>query len=137
MPPLGLIPQAKASGIGALGTIYFSKNDIPKKLLKDKRIEYLAIWILTFFLFTNLNLKYIACPVISLFLILKIAHNAFPLYGSINFLTINILLHGFNFLRHISFPFAFRTLSNRIPLRSIFMEQNRMGLFRYIKQFRV
>lgn len=86
IPPLGLIPQANALGIGGLGAIYFNQNKIPSKTLTDKRVEYLAIFILAFFLFTNFSFKYIACPIISLFLILKTAYNGFSIVWFNNFL---------------------------------------------------
>jgi peptidoglycan/LPS O-acetylase OafA/YrhL len=86
MQPFGLIPQANALGVGALGAIYFSKNKIPAKLLSNKRIEYVALFLLIFFLFTNFQFKYIACPIISLFLILKTAHNGFSISWFNNFL---------------------------------------------------
>lgn len=82
----GLFPQANSLGIGALGALLNFRNKIPLNLLKNKNVEWLAIIVLVFFLFCASPMKYIICPVISLFFILKAVHTGFALTAVNNFL---------------------------------------------------
>ncbi len=83
---VGLFPRANSLGIGALGAILYKENKIPVKILEHKWLEVLTIAILVFFLATSFNLKYVVCPILSLFLILKTTHHGFSLTFLNNFL---------------------------------------------------
>lgn len=74
---VGIIPQANSLGIGALGAILYIENKISIAFLEKPWFEYLAFLLLLFFLCTNFNLKYIICPILSLFFVLKTVHKGF------------------------------------------------------------
>ena len=82
----GLFPRAASLAIGALGAIFYKENKIPWRLLENKYLEYAAIVILVFFLFTDFRLKYVVCPLLSLFIILKTTHKGFRLHFLNSFL---------------------------------------------------
>jgi len=83
---VSIIPQANSLGIGALGAILYMENKISIKLLENRWVEILSLIILLFFLFTNHKMKFIACPIISLFIILKTTHKGFSTTVINNFL---------------------------------------------------
>ena len=72
---VGLIPRAASLGLGALGTISIFENKYASFLLNSKKIEYLIISLLLFFIVTNYSVKYLFCPILFLFLILKTNKN--------------------------------------------------------------
>jgi peptidoglycan/LPS O-acetylase OafA/YrhL len=84
---VGLIPQAHSLGIGALGALFSLENKIPKKLLEDKWLEWLALFALLFFLVSGFTLKVLFCPLLSLFFVLKTTHKGFAIKGIDKFLS--------------------------------------------------
>jgi peptidoglycan/LPS O-acetylase OafA/YrhL len=83
---VGIFPRANSLGIGAIGAILYKENKIPLKMLQGKWLELLVIAILAFLLATNYNIKYVVCPILSLFFILKTTHHGFSLTFLNNFL---------------------------------------------------
>ena len=76
---VGLLPQLYAFGIGALGAIYLSGNKLPHRILSNKWLEFFIIGTLIFFLVTNISLKFIFCPIISLYLVVKCVYLDFSI----------------------------------------------------------
>jgi peptidoglycan/LPS O-acetylase OafA/YrhL len=74
---LGLIPQCYALCFGALGSIFFKKNNIPDWFFKSKQIEISMLVALLLLLTSTTLLKQILCPIISLFIIWKAAKSCF------------------------------------------------------------
>ncbi|HTB53048.1 MAG TPA: acyltransferase [Ferruginibacter sp.] len=89
--PHGIAQQANSLALGALGAILFNENKIPIRLLDSKWIEYSVFLLLMIFLLTDYRLKFIVCPLCSLFFILKTAHNGF-LFKPLNNLLNNKLI---------------------------------------------
>jgi hypothetical protein len=83
---VGIIPQANSLGIGALGALLYKENKIPSSVLENKWIEYIALIFLFLLLLSNNNLKYVICPIISIFLVLKTTHQGYSLKPLNNFL---------------------------------------------------
>jgi peptidoglycan/LPS O-acetylase OafA/YrhL len=83
---VSIFPQANSLGIGALGAILYKENKISSKLLENKWVEYLGFSFLLILLFTNYNVKFIICPILSLFIILKTTHKGFSTTFFNNFL---------------------------------------------------
>lgn len=84
---LGLIPQAYALGIGALGAVLYKENKVLLKLLENRTYEYASIVALIFFISTNFGIKYLICPIISLFFVFKTTHKGFAIPILNNFLS--------------------------------------------------
>ena len=68
---VGLFPQANALCIGAMGSVFYRERRVPMSLLNNKLLEVVMFALLVFFLVTDFRLKYLVCPLISLFFILK------------------------------------------------------------------
>jgi len=68
---VGIVSQFHALGIGAMGALFIYDNSIPQEFFKNKWIEYLVLLLLLFFLLTNYSLKFIFCPILELFLVIK------------------------------------------------------------------
>lgn len=68
---VGLIPQCYAIGIGAIGAIAFKENKTSTSFFTNRKIEWLMLLILSFFLFTYSPYKFIVIPLVSLYLVLK------------------------------------------------------------------
>jgi peptidoglycan/LPS O-acetylase OafA/YrhL len=89
----GLIPQSYALGIGGLGAILRKENKVPLRLLDNKVYEYVVITSLIFLLISNLQIKYLICPLLSLFFVLKITHNGFSNRALNNFLNHHLVVY--------------------------------------------
>jgi peptidoglycan/LPS O-acetylase OafA/YrhL len=76
---VGLIPQAYALAIGALGAILYRSNSIPIKLMNSRLAELLAFILLAALLTAKHKLKFTVCPFLSLFFILKAMHYSFSI----------------------------------------------------------
>ena len=68
---VGVLPQSYALGIGALGAIYLRNGKLPHEIFSNKWIEYFVIVALLIFLITDQSLKFIFCPLISLYFVIK------------------------------------------------------------------
>ena len=74
---LGLIPQAYALGIGALGALFYQQKKLPLHLLEIRLIEYLSFFVLAILLFSDVKFKHLICPFLSLYFVLKTTHSGF------------------------------------------------------------
>jgi len=83
----GLIPQAFALGIGALGAVLYKEKKVPLKLLESRIIEYGSIAVLIFIISTKFQIKPFICPIISLLFVLKTTHKGFVIPILNNFLS--------------------------------------------------
>jgi peptidoglycan/LPS O-acetylase OafA/YrhL len=74
----GLITNMFALCIGSLGALLHKKIDLSaNKFLGNIYFEYIVISCLIFVLYTNSDIKYLICPFISLFFVLKAANELF------------------------------------------------------------
>jgi peptidoglycan/LPS O-acetylase OafA/YrhL len=76
---VGIIEQSYALSIGSLGAIVIHKLNRQFNFFKLIWVEYAAIIILMFFMLTQLPLKYVFCPLISLYLVIKAFHYDFQI----------------------------------------------------------
>ena len=83
---VGLFPRANSLGIGAFGAIIVKERKNWMNVLDKKWIEYCGFYILIFFLVTDFRLKYLVCPLLSLFFILKATNKGFLINFINNFL---------------------------------------------------
>lgn len=82
----GLFPRAYSLGIGGLGAFMNRDKKFMQHILESRWIEYLAFPVLIFFLATDFNLKFVVCPIISLYFVLKTSHKGFYILPFNNFL---------------------------------------------------
>lgn len=83
---VGIFPQANSLGIGALGALLNRNNKFTTDILENKWIEVLSVVLLLYLLNSTYNIKYIICPFISLYFVLKTAHKGFSFDAVNNFL---------------------------------------------------
>lgn len=74
---VGLVPRCFSLLIGALGALTISAQIINRQLFANKKIEWLLLFILAFFLFTHSSIKFIITPLICLYFVLKCYFNGF------------------------------------------------------------
>lgn len=86
---VGIFPQVYSLSVGALGAVINSEQKLPLKLLRNKWVEYAALLFLVFLLATHYNIKYIFCPFLSLFIVLKAVMGSFATRGLNNLLKHN------------------------------------------------
>ena len=82
----GLIPNAYALGIGALGAVFYKERKIPTALLENKWVEYFAV--ASFFLLmpARFEFKFFLVPVLTLYLVFKSTQTGFLLSAVNRFL---------------------------------------------------
>ncbi|WP_121357021.1 acyltransferase family protein [Flavisolibacter nicotianae] len=72
-----LFPRLMTLLAGAYGAIIYKEGKIPKQLLESKTVETLALVLLIGLLSGERRIDYVAFPVVSLYLVLKIVHKGF------------------------------------------------------------
>lgn len=83
---VGLVPRCFALLIGALGAMMFSEKMIRHPFFTAKKIEWLLLMILSFFLLTNSSFKFIIIPLVCLYFVLKCYYSVFCFRPLDNFL---------------------------------------------------
>lgn len=74
----GLFISMFALCVGALGAVMGKRIDLSgNKILKNIFLEYALVIVLFYLLYKNSDIKYVLCPFISLFLVLKARHDHF------------------------------------------------------------
>lgn len=90
---VGIIEQSYALGIGAFGAIYMHKAEKQPELFSSFWVELGAIILLLIMLMSHLPLKYVVCPLISLFLVIKSCHQEFAIRPLEKFLNHNFVVY--------------------------------------------
>ena len=111
---VSVFPKCYSLAIGAFGSILLKENKIPKKLLENHFFEYVFIISLIFLLVFSLPIKFILCPVISLFFVLKASHKGFyfkafnSLLSNKNIVYIGSISYGI-YIFHLPLGYFFTT----------------------------
>lgn len=83
---VGIFPRANSLGIGALGAFINRNNKYIAGFLEKKWLEVLMLALLLYLLNSAYTVKYVICPFISLYFVLKTAHKGFGFAAVNNFL---------------------------------------------------
>lgn len=90
---VGIIEQSYALGIGASGAIFMHRFQKQPEIFSSFWVEVAAVVVLFFFLVTKLPLKFVVCPLISLFLVIKSCHQEFAIRPVEKFLNHNLVVY--------------------------------------------